>query len=63
MGGLDGSDDLLELEMELIMDGPELAVGQGGVDVFRKERHGRGLMLFRLSSRWSETSVICSSRF
>ncbi len=42
MGGLDGSDDLLVLEMELIMDGPELAVGQGGVDFFGEERHGRG---------------------
>jgi hypothetical protein len=30
------------LDMELIVDGPELAVGRGDVDVFREERHGRG---------------------
>jgi hypothetical protein len=42
VGSLDGSDDLLVLEMELIADGLELAVGQGDVDVFSEERHGCG---------------------
>ncbi len=42
MGGLDGSDDLLVLEMELILDGPELAVGQSRVNFFGKERHCHG---------------------
>ena len=42
MGGLDGSDDLLVLKMELVMDGSELAVGQGSVDLFGEERHGGG---------------------
>jgi len=48
VGGLDGSDDLLVLEMELIMDGPELAVGQGGVDFFGEERHGGGHHAFEV---------------
>ncbi len=42
MGSLDGSDDLLVLDMELIADGPELAVGRSDVDVFCEEHHGRG---------------------
>jgi len=42
VGSLDGSDDLLVLEMELIADGPELAVGHGDVDDFSEERDGRG---------------------
>jgi hypothetical protein len=42
VGSLDGSDNLLVLEMELIANGPELAVGHGDVDVFSEEHHGRG---------------------
>jgi hypothetical protein len=30
------------LDMELITDGLELAMGQGGVDFFSEKRHGRG---------------------
>jgi hypothetical protein len=39
VGSLDGSDDLLVLEMELVTNSSKLSMGQGDVDVFGEERH------------------------
>jgi len=42
MRGLDGSDNLLVLEMELIANDSKLAMGQGDINVLDEERHGFG---------------------
>jgi hypothetical protein len=42
MGSLDGSDDLLVLEMELIANDSKLVMGRSDVEIFGVEHHSRG---------------------
>jgi len=45
---LDGSDDLLILEMELVADSAEFALSQGDVDILGDELHRLGHQVFEV---------------